>query len=312
MRGMMNRCPSRIRRASGAERTPGRCGLGTRKTWPGKAHAGADFYAQNEIVRPTPAECAKTLVDSTNQGTICTVCEDGWPLGTQASYILDDDGQPVVRLRKGAVHTENVSREPRCSLYVQPSDQAGEANARVTLIGKLEDLEENELRIAKIRFEAEHQGEWGVNKVNSCDLYSRMRVERIYYVGGYGTTATADIVSGEDFLQACSDPLKDCAREIRQEYNTKRLADLLRLCSEFAGFRDGIESVEMINIDRLGFDVLACVHGEMKEKRIQFPREMRDERDAKSNLTMMSQLSWERERNYTPAPMTSVSNAVEE
>lgn len=277
-----------------------------------EVRSGVDYYAQAAEIRPTAAECAKTLVDSTNQGTICTVCEDGWPLGTHASYVIDEEGLPIVRLREGAVHTDNVRREPRCSLYVQPPDQAGEANARVTLIGSLEDLDDESLLAAKAKFELEHEGDWGVNKLNESDKYAKLRVERIYYVGGYGTTATADIVSGEDFLVAASDPLKDSARAIEREYNTQRLGDLLRLCTEFGGFVDGVESVEMVNIDRLGFDILVTVNGERTGKRIQFPREMKDERDARSNLTMMSQLSWERERNYTPPPPAALSHTKEE
>lgn len=45
---------------------------------------------------------------------------------------------------KGAVHVKNFRSEPRCSLFVQMAKQAGEAIARVTFIGRLEDLEENQ------------------------------------------------------------------------------------------------------------------------------------------------------------------------
>jgi hypothetical protein len=34
--------------------------------------------------------------------------------------------------------------------------------------------------------------------------------------------------------------------------------------------------------------------------RVPFYREVKDERDARSTLTMLAQLAWERERNYVP------------
>ena len=43
--------------------------------------------------------------------------------------------------------------------------------------------------------------------------------------------------------------------------------------------------------------------------RVTFAREVTDERDALSTLTMLAQVAWERERNYIPI-MTSVADPV--
>lgn len=43
--------------------------------------------------------------------------------------------------------------------------------------------------------------------------------------------------------------------------------------------------------------------------RVTFAREVTDERDALSTLTMLAQVAWERERNYIPI-MTSVPDPV--
>lgn len=72
--------------------------------------------------RPTAAETARTIVDLVTYGTVSTVGEDGVPLGTYVSYVLDRSGRPILRLRNDAVHTANLLREPRCSLFVQPGD----------------------------------------------------------------------------------------------------------------------------------------------------------------------------------------------
>ena len=76
-----------------------------------------------------------------SHGTLSTLSEDGAPLGTYTSYVLEESGQPLLRLRADAVHKANLLREPRCSLFVQPQDLPARLLARVTLIGTVSLLE---------------------------------------------------------------------------------------------------------------------------------------------------------------------------
>jgi Pyridoxamine 5'-phosphate oxidase len=88
--------------------------------------------------RPTSAETARTITELVNHGTLATVCEDGMPLGTYIAYVLlGGDGQPILRLRADAMHTANLLRDSRCSLFVVPSQRPASLLARVTLIGKV-------------------------------------------------------------------------------------------------------------------------------------------------------------------------------
>lgn len=91
--------------------------------------------AAQSPAKPLSAETARTVVDIVSHGTLCTLSEDGAPLGTYASYVLDERGQPILRLRAEAVHTGNLLRNPRCSLFVQPEDMPARLLARATLIG---------------------------------------------------------------------------------------------------------------------------------------------------------------------------------
>ena len=86
---------------------------------------------------PCNAEVARTIVDLMTHGTLSTAGEDQIPLGTYASYVLDSQGQPILRLRKEAVHTTNLLRNPQCSLFIQPDDMPARILARATLIGKV-------------------------------------------------------------------------------------------------------------------------------------------------------------------------------
>ena len=91
-----------------------------------KAHTVAaapersDISTRQALHKPSSAQTAKTIVDIVAHGTLCTVGEDGVPLGTYTNYVLDDRGMPVLRLRTDAVHTANLRRSPKCSLFVQP------------------------------------------------------------------------------------------------------------------------------------------------------------------------------------------------
>ena len=82
----------------------------------------SDISTRQVAHKPSSAETAKTIVDIVAHGTLCTIGEDGIPLGTYTNYILDDRGMPVMRLRADAVHTANLRRSPKCSLFVQPGE----------------------------------------------------------------------------------------------------------------------------------------------------------------------------------------------
>jgi len=56
---------------------------------------------------PSPADTARTIVDLVAHGTLSSLTEDGTPLGTYVSYVLDQVGQPILRLRKDAAHCES-------------------------------------------------------------------------------------------------------------------------------------------------------------------------------------------------------------
>ncbi len=100
-----------------------------------EAHAPAPVQA-----KPSSAETARTIISIMSHGTLSTLSEDGAPLGTYASYVLDERGLPILRLRAEAVHTCNLLRNPRCSLFVQPEDMPARLLARATLVGRVRAL----------------------------------------------------------------------------------------------------------------------------------------------------------------------------
>ncbi|GBG61587.1 hypothetical protein CBR_g22384 [Chara braunii] len=67
-----------------------------------------------------------------------------------------------------------------------------------------------------------------------------------------------------------------------------------------------VKDAFFIWVDRLGFDMRVLCNDPqivIRDIRIPFAREVTDERDARSSLTMMAQLAWETERMYVPADL---------
>lgn len=60
-----------------------------------------------------------------------------------------------------------------------------------------------------------------------------------------------------------------------------------------------VSEAKVVWVDRLGFDMhISCPEKEVYEVRIPFPREVTDEKGAKSSFNCMSQLAWEVEKSY--------------
>ena len=212
------------RRASHARVAPRAVATETATSAPATA---AGDTALIDSLRPTSAECAKTLVAIANTGTISTACEDGIPLGTFASYVVSKEGEVILRMRADALHTANVTRDPRCSLYVQPATQPPGVLSRATLIGSLSRLNDDDATKASKQYNETHGENVGVDAVAGSDVYYKFDLDRVFYVGGLGSDKRAEVVSAADFASAAPDPLARIANSIVDAMNGERYEDCL-------------------------------------------------------------------------------------
>lgn len=133
------------------------------------------------------------------------------------------------------------------------------------------------------------------------DALYMMKVEQVLQAQDMGEEEIW--VMGTDYSAAVADPLRECAPRIVEDMNRKHWEDIRRFCNVYTHLDAELEEASMTWVDRLGFDmrVLTCEPHKILEIRIPFPREVTDERDARSALTIMAQIAWEKERNYNPA-----------
>lgn len=302
------------RRASHARVAPRAVATETATSAPATA---AGDTALIDSLRPTSAECAKTLVAIANTGTISTACEDGIPLGTFASYVVSKEGEVILRMRADALHTANVTRDPRCSLYVQPATQPPGVLSRATLIGSLSRLDDDAATKASKQYNETHGENVGVDAVAGSDVYYKFDVDRVFYVGGLGSDKRAEVVSNADFDAAKADPLARIANSVVDAMNGERYEDVMNFAR--ASLPDEAEPAEarMLWVDQLGFDVRVITSagdgavGKVLDVRVPFPAPATTQQQVLSSLTMLAQVMWEEEKQYQPQPVPQETTSGE-
>ncbi|XP_010278043.1 PREDICTED: glutamyl-tRNA reductase-binding protein, chloroplastic [Nelumbo nucifera] len=239
--------------------------------------------------KPSPAEVTRTIMELTSVGTLSTLTQEGFPLGIGVRFVVDPEGTPILCLN-GA--NRQFSLDRRSSLHVQ-LEQCRTRSPQCTLQGSL-DKPEDRMILKKLQSLWEKRfGE----KVDE-DLVYMVSVERVlqmedFMEGGAWVTAS-------EYRNADPDPLRDVAEKIVDEINSEHMDDILRFCNIYVELEFQVKEANMIWVDRLGFDVhLSSAEGETYEVRIPFPREVTDEKGAKSSFNCMSQFAWEVEKNYS-------------
>lgn len=98
---------------------------------------------------PSYAERVRTLLSTASTATLSTMSRRhaGFPFGSLMPFALDHAGQPLFLISSIAVHTQNLSSDPRCSLFVAQENAEGDplGAARATLLGSCEPVPSEEV-----------------------------------------------------------------------------------------------------------------------------------------------------------------------
>lgn len=243
--------------------------------------------------KPFPAEISRTIMELSSVATLSTLTHDGWPHGTGVRFAVDSDGTPVLCLNG------HFSADRRSSLHVQ-LQQCGLRTPQCTVQGSLDKPQDRMVlkwlnSIWKKKFEEE---------VNEDSMYI-VSVDRVLQMEDFKEEGVW--VSSSDYRNANPDPLRVCAEKIVNEINANNMEDIHRFCNVYVDLNFQVSEAKMIWVDRLGFDLR--IYSPPKgtfDVRISFPREVTDEKSAKSSFNSMSQLAWEVEKNYALAEFEKV------
>ena len=166
----------------------------------------------------------------------------------------------------------------------------------------MEQLDEESALAAAERHQDLHPFGIGVDAPQETDLYFSLHVHKCFYVGGMGANSAAELLTKEEYVAAQPDCLREHAAFLVEQHNQQRAEDVLRICSCACSVRiDEMEHAQLLWIDTLGLYAFAkLIRRDGFVIRVPFLRPVTEERDARSTLTMLAQVAWEKERSYTP------------
>jgi len=220
---------------------------------------------------PSYAERVRTLVYRNHISTLSTVSEKhpGSPFGSLMPYGLDGEGRPIFLISTMAMHTHNIEKDPKVSLFVSQTDSKGDPldASRVTLMGTAVKVPKDEIPNVRELYLSRYKNAsyW----VDFDDFFFyRMEIEDIYFVGGFGAMGW---VTKEEYSEAEVDPLADAAPGIIGHMNDDHEDSLILLAMKFVEI--SAQEAAMTSVDRLGFQVRLKSDGEVFSRRIGFPRE---------------------------------------
>lgn len=237
------------------------------------------------VPEPTYAERVRTLVHRANMGTLSTLSakHPDWPFGSMMPYGLDEKGRPTFLISTMAMHTHNLIRDGRASLFVSQTDSGGDPldASRVTLMGDTTKVPEDQLHeVRDLYLERYKNASYWVD-FDDFSFY-RMEIKDIYFVGGFGAMGWVTV---SDYHDATVDPLADSAAGIIQHMNQDHSESLVLLAKQFTKIE--AEEASMTSVDRLGFQVRIKSNNEFFSRRIGFMREVDNVEDCRKVIVEM-------------------------
>lgn len=132
-------------------------------------------------------QAARELVAGTRAGFLATHLKKrpGYPYVSLAPYTADEQGRPVFLFSGLSAHTKNLIEDAHASLLVAASTVLEDPrnSARVTLIGRVEPMEEDEaLQAWWLKAKPEDE-----QLMELADFrFLRLEIDDIQFVGGFG------------------------------------------------------------------------------------------------------------------------------
>ncbi len=207
----------------------------------------------DENMPPSPV-LARQLVRGLASAALSTVSGDGQPHGSLVISACDLAARPVLLISSLAVHTQNLSAEPRVALlYEDCRDLASPLTGpRLTVSGELKRAkDEDEDKILRARFLRRHPDAVIYADFADFDLF-RLAVTSVHLVAGFGRIET---IAADDFVfeAPCNAELGRQEAEIVAHMNADHADAVDLLARAFAGA--DTTGWTMTGIDAEGFDL---------------------------------------------------------
>lgn len=193
---------------------------------------------------------ARKFLRSTRSAVLSTHSArfEGYPFGSIAPFVLDQDGNPLVLISTIAEHTKNIKKDPHVSLIAfDPAAPDMQAGARLTLLGDavVADKQDGDLRARYLNYFPQAAQYFDMHDF----LFHRIAIHQARYIGGFGNIHW---IEGAALLPPANQ-LGTQEAGILEHMNSDHTESLLAYCRLVHGFTP--ESAEMVGLDSDGFDL---------------------------------------------------------
>ena len=206
----------------------------------------------------------------------------GFPTGSIVGF-AEHEGYPIFCFSTMSAHTQNVDKDPRCSLTVTEPNFLGAADARCVLTGTMEKIHDDAgLREAYL---ASHPNAFWVN-FGDFSMYKLAEISDISFVGGF---ARAGAITPSEYLAAPVDPVAEFLEPVANHMNSDH-EDSLKSYVEVLIGAAPVASAQMKRLDRFGFDVRVVdqASGSTGILRVPFADEITDRAAVKDAFVTLS------------------------
>jgi putative heme iron utilization protein len=197
---------------------------------------------------------AQQILFSSNKGILSTHSRkfEGYPFGSVAPFVLNHQGMPTILTSIIAEHTKNIIQNSKVSLVVFDNEADLQANARLTLLANAEQTDKSNalMRERYLRYIPQAMQYFDMHDFHFYTLY----ITHARYIGGFGKMGW---IEGETF-QIPTNPLFTEEAGILAHMNADHADNLKAYCLHVHQIHT--DTVEMIGIDSLGFDVRTDVN----------------------------------------------------
>jgi putative heme iron utilization protein len=250
-------------------------------------------------------EKARTVTSVCKSGTLCTLSAadgiEGAPFGSFVDYVLDDVGHPILLMNEMSMHTINIQKNPKVTLFTQLAFEKGDGQdvSRCSVTGNLVKLDRTDAAMDSIRMRYSINHAYADQVMDSPKFaFYRLEISKIYFVGGFGVLSKW--VDPADYHAAAPDILASHAADMVRRINTQHIEDLRWTSTQILG-KSNIEDVRVTSVDRLGMDIRVTSQAgtrrnklQTDEFRIGFRIPVISVEDAKSEILKIFQEAWEK------------------
>lgn len=242
---------------------------------------------QEKAARLPPVEEVRTVLDRSVRGMLSTFSKkfDGYPSGSMVDFACDANGYPILAVSDLAVHSKDLTANPKCSLLVA-RDPEDRTDLVITIHGDAISVPENDKEAVRAAYLARHPNAFWVDFGDFRFLRIEPKVVR--FVSGVATALLGSgEFSGDEYKSAKVDPIAQFSKPVASHMNKDHAEDNKVIVQHWTSVP--VDFANILDLDSLGFNVKAGYRGDTFKLRVPFPRRAEDRKDVKTLIVEMLQ-----------------------